>query len=150
MVSYYTDINRFQHSHEGKPYPREGSNTYYDRVNRLLPLVEAGSVGKWPRVPKWVRIYDNGDKTVDRYTVVMTGNYRKSDPPFKEYLYLGMSSNPYHPQGYGQYGASQDGPIDRPAYSHIGKRIKFADLPEPCQDWVMQEYIYLWDLGGAE
>lgn len=35
--------------------------------------------------------------------------------------------------------------INRLTYSHLGKKIKFADLPEDCQKLVMKDYLYLWD-----
>jgi hypothetical protein len=37
-------------------------------ANRLLSLMPNG-------VPKYVRVYDNGGKSFDRYTVVFTGRY---------------------------------------------------------------------------
>lgn len=81
------------------------------RENRLLP----------GGVPRYTRIYDNGgpdapDGSVDRYTVVFTGNYRGRDGICR---YVSMSGAPFHPQGIGQHG-EQDRPIDRPRYGHLG------------------------------
>lgn len=56
-----------------------------------------------------------------------------------------MSSQPFHPQGFGQHGES-DSPIDRPTYGHLGKKIKFDDLPEDCQKLVLSDYVYLWNI----
>jgi hypothetical protein len=98
-------------------------------------------------VPKWVRCYDDGGKTLDRYTVVFTGRY-KDRPKWGERghcEYLGMSENPFSPQGFGQHGDDPSA-IDRPTYSHLGKRIKFADLPPNCQNCVKQDYRALWEL----
>jgi hypothetical protein len=91
-------------------------------------------------IPKHVRIYDNGGETFDQYTVVFTGNFKNRNHTC---YYLGMSTDPYHPQGFGQHGESKD-IIDRPTYAHLGKKIKFQDLPERCQDCVIQDYKEIW------
>lgn len=88
--------------------------------------------------PRWIRCYDNGGETFDRYTVVFTRGKR---------CYLGMSQHPAHPQGYGMHGEWPKGeaPIDRlGGYSHLGKKIKFSDLPEDCQKAVNNTYGALW------
>jgi hypothetical protein len=107
--------------------------TKQERYNSLLPD------GK----PKWIRVYDNNGKSFDRYTCVFTGKYTHKTSG--EFWYLGMSSSPSHPQGFGQHGSSPFQPIDKPTYSHIGKKIKFEDLPEGCQELVKSDYLYLWD-----
>ena len=104
-----------------------------DRYNRLLPE------GK----PKYVRCYDNNGKTADRYTVVFTG--RIPGRLIGEQFGLAMSNNPFHPQGIGQhfeYGYR----IDYPGYSHLGKKIKFDDLPKDCQTLVLSDYVDYWKL----
>ncbi len=88
-----------------------------------------------------VRCYDNGGPeapggTVDRFTVVYTGRYRRYTGG--EQLYVGMDAHPFHPQGFGQHGASRTA-IDMPAYSHLGKRIEFADLPQDCKLLVLRD-----------
>lgn len=95
-------------------------------------------------IPKKVRIYDNGGKTFDRYTVVFTGNYAGRDGICS---YLGMSERPFHPQGFCQHGEHRQ-VIDRPRYGHLGKRIKFESLPEDCRKAVMQDYAAIWQLKG--
>lgn len=97
--------------------------------------------------PKMVRCYDNGgpekkDGTSDRYTVVFTGHYKHKTGG--EHWYVGMSGAPFHPQGIGQHGSSRT-QVDYPTYGHLGKKIKFEDLPEDCQKLVIQDYLYLWD-----
>jgi hypothetical protein len=104
-----------------------------DRRNKLLPN----------GVPRYVRCYDNGGETFDRYTVVFTGRYRHKTGGV--FWHVGMSSNPFHPQGFGQHGESIDH-IDRPTYGHLGKKIKFINLPEDCQKLVLSDYSDLWDL----
>lgn len=93
-------------------------------------------------MPRYVRFYDNGGESADRYTAVFTGRYTHKTA--NEFWHLGMSSNPFHPQGIGQHGSSKT-QIDIPTYSHLGKKIKFEDLPKECQECVMQTYLYLWD-----
>lgn len=93
--------------------------------------------------PRWIRCYDNGGASIDRYTVVFTGRYKQNTGGV--FWFLGMSSNPFSPQGFGQHGESED-QIDTPSYGHLGKKIKFEDLPEDCQKLVLKTYVYLWDI----
>jgi len=109
-----------------------------ERKERLLP----------GGIPRWIRCYDNGgvDKeggTTDRYTVVY------SNLKTGWCSYVGMSGSPYHPQGFCQHGENRD-PIDRPKYSHLGKKIKFQDLPEDCQKVVMSDYCDFWEIDKGE
>jgi len=93
-------------------------------------------------VPKKIRIYDDGGKTLDRYTVVFTGNYKGRD---RICYYLGMSEYPFHPQGFGQHGWSRE-IIDYPSYKQLGKKIAFDKLPEQCQKLVIQDYKEIWNI----
>ena len=102
------------------------------RKERLLP---AG-------VPRYIRCYDNNGETADRYTVVFTGNYKGRD---YQCDYIGMGGNPFHPQGVCMHGTEPDA-IDRPKYSHLGKKIKFLDLPKDCQQVVLDDYKEMWNL----
>lgn len=98
--------------------------------------------------PRYVRCYDNGGKTFDRYTVTFPRfAIRSTDKanPWTEYPYIDMSENPFAPMGFGQHGSSQ-AQIDRPTYSHLGKKIAFHTLPEDCQRAVLQDYADYWDL----
>ncbi len=94
-------------------------------------------------VPRYIRCYDNGGDTADQYSIVFTGNYRGQTNG--SYLALGSSENPFGPMGVGQHCESQE-PFDRPGYSHLGKKVKFEDLPEKVQQFTLQEYKDLWDL----
>lgn len=110
------------------------------RKERLLPN------GK----PRYVRCYDNNGETADRYTVVFTGNYNNIGKPKRTrkrstFVYLGMSENPFHPQGVGTHGDS-DTPIDRPAYSHLGKKVAFESLSAEAQKCAIQTYLDIWKL----
>ena len=97
--------------------------------------------------PRYVRCYDNEGKTWDQYTVVFSGRYRYNTGG--SFWYVGMSEYPYHPQGFGQHGESNQ-QIDRPRHSHLGKKISFSALPIDCQNLVMRDYCYLWDTTKPE
>jgi hypothetical protein len=77
-----------------------------------------------------VAIYDNGGKTWDRYTVVYSEPYDNRCPRMLECL--GMSGNPFHPQGFGQHASAIRGP-------HLGRLIHWKDLPADCQRAVLQD-----------
>lgn len=111
-----------------------------ERINRLMPD------GK----PRYVRCYDNGGRSMDRYTVVYTGRYKQIGVPAGQYKknsryfeYIGMSAHPF--QGFGQHGEHTQ-PIDRPSYSHLGKKISFDELPEDCKQCVLQDYKDNWNI----
>lgn len=94
-------------------------------------------------VPRYIRCYDNGGVTADRYTVCFTGRYRHKS--LGEYLYLTMSNDPSHPQGVGQHGSSKHR-IDYPSYQHLGTKITFNELPEACRNLVLEDYKALWNI----
>lgn len=111
------------------------TNKQKDRYNRMMPNDK----------PRYVRCYDNNTKengTFDRYTVVFTGHYTGT---CGQRWYVGMSQNPFHPQGIGSHGES-DFTIDYPSYKHLGKKIRFDDLPDDCKALTIQTYLYLWDI----
>lgn len=95
-------------------------------------------------IPRYVRLYDNGGKTFDRYTCVFTGVYRRTKTR-GDFLYLGMSANPFHPQGFGQHGSSPH-QIDRPSYGHLGKKVKWDVLPDDVKKCILATYKDLWVL----
>jgi len=76
-------------------------------------------------------IYDNGGKTIDRYTVYYD-NPKDWGITAQIYPCVGMSAAPFHPQGFGQHSEGMLG-------KHNGKRIKFEELPEDCQKLVKQD-----------
>jgi hypothetical protein len=108
-----------------------------DRIERLMPK----------GIPRWLRIYDNGGETADRYTVIFTraqSFYTKGWFPV-----LGMSGSPFHPQGVCLH-SEYNRPIDRPSYKHLGKKIEFTQLPEDCRRVTREDYMDYWSLGGAK
>jgi len=82
------------------------------------------------------KAYDNGGKTFDRYTVTFevydekTGKWEVCRDGFK-IVALGMSEHPFHPQGFGQSCNCVEG-------RHLGKRVKFSELPPDVQRCVIQ------------
>jgi hypothetical protein len=95
--------------------------------------------------PKKVRVYSNlgtKNETGDCYTIVFTGPYRKRTNG--QVWVVCCGTNPFHPCGIG-YTEEYETHIDRPKYSHLGKKIRFADLSEDAKEYVLQKYKYLWD-----
>jgi len=106
-----------------------------ERIKNLLPN----------GIPKHIRVYDNGGETADRFMVVFTGRYGHKTG--KNTWILTMSAAPFSPQGVGIHSTMPyNQRPDVPTYSHLGKKIKFTNLPEDCQKCVLQDYKYLWDL----
>lgn len=72
----------------------------------------------------------------DKYTVVYLDEVDKD----LNVTYIGMSDNPFHPQGFCQHGEMK---IYNVQYKGRGgcfdKRIKFDDLPEDCKKAVMRD-----------
>jgi len=70
-----------------------------------------------------LKIYDDGGKTVDRYTMIMPDGEA-----------WGFNDNPYHPQGFGQYAGNLS---ELRTFSHLGKPVKsIMDLPEQARKFV--------------
>lgn len=129
-------------------------------AKRLAALMPNG-------VPRWIRCYDNGgdpdtDGSGDRYTVVFSGA-ACAKACGGEYPYRAMSGAPYHPQGIGLWCSNRYQPVDTITYTdkhltgrrwppaigrkcHLGKRIKFEDLPEDCRKLVVDDYLDVWNL----
>jgi hypothetical protein len=84
---------------------------------------------------KILEIRDNGGKTFDRYTVVYDSVEGMTSAGEALYWSVGMSSDPFHPQGFGQHGEAMRG-------KHLGKKIKFTQLPPDCQQLVRQDLAY--------
>lgn len=73
-----------------------------------------------------MKIYDNGGKTWDRYTVIIEGwHFGKSCEA------LGLSDNCDSPQGFSQFGDVYEG-------KHLGKVISFDNLPDNVQNHIIK------------
>ena len=59
--------------------------------------------------------------------------------------YLGLNEYPYHPMGFAQHGYTKE-MIDKPSYSHLGKKIKWNDLNDDCKKAVNETYQFVWDI----
>lgn len=93
-------------------------------------------------IPKKVRCYTNDGETIDRYSIVFTGSYRKNTD--NQFWSLCCSTNPAYPQGVGYLG-EDDQMIDRPSYGHLGAKIGFLELPTTVQRFVVSYYLDLWN-----
>jgi hypothetical protein len=76
-----------------------------------------------------LRVYDDGGRSADRYTVVFMDRPESRPQTFE---CLGMNHEPFHPQGIGQHSSAMVG-------RHLGRRIPFASLPPDCQKAVTQD-----------
>lgn len=79
-----------------------------------------------------MRIYDNGGKTWDRYTVFETNpQIDHTDSEGNDYYEcLGLSDNCDTPSGFSQWSSGQQG-------SHLGKRVQLLDLPTNVQNHIL-------------
>lgn len=104
-------------------------------------------------IPRWIRCYDSGGETIDQYTVVFTGRYRHLTGGTT--TVLGMSADPFHE--FGQHSSYRPGELleaNRPGQwppaigrkGNLGRRVRFEDLPQPCQQAVWRDYADLWDI----
>lgn len=80
-----------------------------------------------------LRVYDNGGKTFDRYTI-LPPRYAKG---YKErnglWEAIGSSECPFHPQGFGMHIAAAAG-------YHLGKRIHWDTLPASVKQFAKQSF----------
>jgi len=79
-----------------------------------------------------LEIRDNQGETLDRYCVVYDYSDQETANGEKLYWSVCMNSAPFHPQGIGSHGPAMPG-------KHLGKKIKFSQLPADCQKLVMQD-----------
>lgn len=89
-----------------------------------------------------VRIYDNS-KSGDHITVVFAKPFCV-DRTIPYFSYIGMSAEPFHPQGICQHRESKGEPVDRKNglqnSAHLGNRIKFESLNHDCQQMILQDF----------
>lgn len=81
-----------------------------------------------------LRIYDNGGKSFDRYTI-LPPRWAREYYSRRSHLWsaLASSDDPFHPQGFGQHVSAMAG-------KHLGRRIPFDQLPEPVQRFARQSF----------
>lgn len=76
-----------------------------------------------------VKFYDAGPSVLARYTAVYLYDKTRTGG----YGCVEMSVNPTHPQGFGSH---YEGCL---LGKHLGKRIRFVDLPLKCQLFVIRD-----------
>lgn len=84
-----------------------------------------------------LRIYDNGGRTYDRYTIIPPQHARHWRGRDGLWPALAASRDPFHPCGFGQHTEAQPG-------RHLGERIEWGDLPAAVQRFAAQgfpEYV---------
>jgi len=85
-----------------------------------------------------IRIWDNGGKTLDRYSIAISGMMEKDGVPYT--YFLGASEDPFHPQGFGMHCSEIPTYEMRGSWKHLGKRITFFELPPDVQRFLMDEF----------
>lgn len=88
--------------------------------------------------PKYIRCWDNGGKTRDRYTIQFTRANLFGFPRMA--VFIGCSAYPYHDIGY-----TGDRPYHEFAKSH-GRRVAWEALPKDVKDYVLSTYEELWGI----
>ena len=90
--------------------------------------------------PRRIKCYmQKRRKTYDYITVVYT-HASKVGFPVGTVLYRGMSEDPYHPLGFGQWGEHRHG-----SFTPGGSRVSFSELPKNCQDLALRDYKAIWE-----
>lgn len=81
-----------------------------------------------------LRIFDNGGRSADRYTVIAP-RWAKDyyDSSQRLWFCIGCNSEPFHPQGIGMCSYAIPG-------SHLGKRIHWDTLPPDVQKFARQTF----------
>lgn len=82
-----------------------------------------------------LRCYDNGGRTLDRYTIIpprWAGEQYRERAPFL-WQAIGASACPYHPQGFGMHCSAAPG-------SHLGKRVHWRTLPADVQRFAREAF----------
>lgn len=95
-----------------------------------------------------LRIFDNNGKSFDRYTICPPrwANEYRNELDRRLFEVIGSSDSPFHPQGFGQHTMAMVG-------SHLGKRIKWENLPVDVQKFATQnfpEYAPNGEKGGSQ
>jgi hypothetical protein len=80
-----------------------------------------------------LRIYDNGGKTADRYTILPPRWAREYVERDGRFDCIAADANPFHPQGFGQHVSATPG-------AHLGKRIAWDALPVAVQRFAQQSF----------
>jgi hypothetical protein len=131
---YHISKSRISHDADGTkrvaPYKpkrrwKKGNRNWKTRGHRREDIEEVlskdGSTEHAPYDGQTILVYDNGGKTMDRYTIFVT--YSDGTKAV-----FGMSDNPDSPQGFNQYVG--DGRKEKPG-SHLGRKLR--KIPKKIQ-----------------
>jgi hypothetical protein len=75
-----------------------------------------------------ITVYDNGGKTIDRYTIIIRRN--------QGYDVYGMSSNPFSSQGFNQFSFTimRKSELNR---GELGHTVNFITLPDEVKSAIL-------------
>jgi len=76
-----------------------------------------------------IKCYDNGGESLDRFTIVYMERIAFGENAYES---RSMCDSPKHPCGVSLYATVDDG-------THLGKAIRFEDLPIDCQKVVNED-----------
>jgi hypothetical protein len=81
-----------------------------------------------------LRIYDNGGRTVDRYTIVPPRWAREYRDDGRAWSAIAANAAPFHPQGFGQNVRITS------VGNHLGRRIGWHALPTDVRRFARQSF----------
>ena len=99
-----------------------------------MATIERNKIDTLDRYGTFLRLYDNGGKTADRYTIIpprWAREYRDQRPG--AWQALAASADPFAPQGFGQHTSAMPG-------THLGKRICWDALPDDVQQFARDNF----------
>lgn len=90
--------------------------------------------------PKGVlAIYDDGERTVDRYTVFYVKPITGDTYTNMVIGYRGMSEHPTHPQGVGMFGEMEAYKVAEYRYHNRNRACRWSALPQEVRDVVTRD-----------
>jgi hypothetical protein len=96
-------------------------------------MVQKPKLGWETRYGQRFRCYDNGGRTLDRFTVVFDRYSISEHTQCSRFMdSLSMNARPFHPQGFCQHGQAVLG-------RHLGQRVPFDRLPADCQKAILAD-----------
>lgn len=84
-------------------------------------------------------IYDDGERTVDRFTVFYTKPITGTTYADMWIGYRGMSEHPTHPQGVGMFGEMEAYKVADYRYRNRNRACRWSALPEEVRDVVVRD-----------
>ncbi len=106
----------------------EGEGAAKSAAVRLVARFVESAKPKTTKLPKGgpkVRVYDNGGKTIDRYTVVIDDSAWEANPGMMPMLGLSEGG-----RGFSQFSDGREGP-------HLGKGVNFDDLDDATKKHII-------------